>query len=159
MAKETTRVHGLDELLKTMSELPPRIVSKGGGPVRASLRKAGVVFQKQYKANIRAITDEPNKDGSTPQTSHSWENSVIVSRGKPTGFKGEIFRVRLKRGARAPNGARVNTYAAVQEYGDETHRALSPFRRAFDAKKGDALSTFATEMQKRVAAAVKKAGR
>lgn len=153
---ETTRVHGLSELLKTMSELPPNIVSKGGGPVRASLRKAGVVFQKQYVANIRAIIDEPNKDGSKPEVSRTWEKSVIVSRSKPSGFKGEVFRVRLRRGAQAPNGARVNTYAAVNEYGDENHKALAPFRRAFDSKKDEALSVFATEMQKRVAAAVKK---
>lgn len=156
---ETTRVHGLSELLKTMSELPPNIVSKGGGPVRASLRKAGVLIQKQYVQNIQAIITEPNKDGSKPEVSRTWEKSVIVSRGKPSGFKGEVFRVRLKKGARAPNGARVNTYAAVQEYGDENHRALAPFRRAFDSKKDAALSTFMSEMQKRVAAAVKKAGR
>lgn len=154
---ELQYVKGLEGLLDTLKSLPPEIVSKGGGPVRVSARKASQVFQKAYQENIRAIVDEPNKDGSTPDNSGSWEKAVIVSRRKPRpGFKGEIFSTRLKRGAKAPSGESVNKYAGVNEFGDETHSALAPMRKAFETSKDQALSTFVTEMDKRVEAAAKK---
>jgi hypothetical protein len=151
-------VHGLEGILDTLKSLPPEIVSKSGGPVRTSARKASVVFQKAYIENVQLIIDQPNKDGSTPDNSGSWEKGIIVSRAKPVpGFKGEIFKTRIKRGAKAPNGQSVNKYAGVQEFGDETHAALAPMRKAFESKKDVALQTFATEMRKRTDAAIRKA--
>lgn len=151
-------VKGLEGLLDTLKALPPEIVSKGGGPVRTSLRKAGVIFQKSYQENIRAIVDEPNKDGSTPANSGTLEKAVIVSRRKPSpGFKGEIFAVRIKRGAKAPNGQTANKYGGVLEFGYEGVPAKSPMRKAFETSKDQALSTFVSEMHKRVEAAAKKA--
>jgi HK97 gp10 family phage protein len=155
---ELRYVKGLEGLLDTLKALPPEIVSKGGGPVRTSLRKAGVVFQKAYQENIRAIVDEPNKDGSTPANSRTLEKAVIVSRRKPRpGFKGEIFAVRVKRGARAPNGQSANKYGGVIEFGYEGVPAKAPMRKAFETNKDQALTVFVSEMQKRVEAAAKKA--
>lgn len=151
-------VAGLEGLLETLKSLPPEIVSRAGGPVRASLRKSGVIFQKAYQENIRAIVDEPNKDGSTPDNSGTLEKAVIVSRRKPVpGFKGEIFAVRVKRGAKAPNGQTANKYGGVLEFGYENVPAKAPMRKAFESNKGQALETFVSEMRKRVDAAGKKA--
>jgi HK97 gp10 family phage protein len=150
-------VKGLENLLVTLKALPPEVVSKAGGPVRASLRNAAKVFQKQYIENVQLIVDQPNKDGSTPANSKTLEKAIIVSRGKPSpGRKGEIFRVRVKRGARAPNGQTANKYGGVLEFGYEGVPAKAPMRRAFDAKKQEAYSVFVTEMQKRLIAAVRK---
>lgn len=155
---ELRYVKGLDGLLDTLKALPPEIVSKGGGPVRTSLRKAGVVLQKAYQENIRAIVDEPNKDGSTPANSGTLEKAVIVSRRKPRpGFKGEVFAVRVKRGAKAPNGQSANKYGGVMEFGYEGVPAKAPMRKAFETNKGQALETFVSEMHKRVEAAARKA--
>jgi hypothetical protein len=155
---ELKHVKGLDGLLDTLKSLPPEIVSKGGGPVRASARKAVAVFQGAYRENIRAIVDEPNRDGSTPGNSETLEKAAIISRRKPRpGFKGEIFSLRIKRGAKAPNGQTANKYGGVLEFGYEGVPAKAPMRRAFEAKKGESLETFVNEMKRRTDAAIKRA--
>ena len=150
-------VKGLDGILDTLKALPAEIVSKSGGPVKLSLRAGAKVIQQQYVDNVKLIIDQPNKDGSTPDNSGTWEKAIVVSRAKPGSFKGEWFKVRIKRGAKAPNGVTANKYAGVQEFGDETHEAKAPMRRAFDARKTDALAVIVSEMQKRTQAAIKKA--
>lgn len=155
---ELTHVKGLDGLLKTLLALPPEIVSRSGGPVRTALRKAGVVFQKAARENIKQIVAAPNKDGRTPESSKTLETSIIVSRGKPQpGFKGEVFRVRVKRGARAPNGETANKYGGILEFGYEGVAAKPWLRPAFEANKHEALGVFVSEMQKRLDAAARKA--
>lgn len=155
---ELKHVQGLNSLLDTLKALPPEIVSKSGGPVRTSLRKAGVVFQKAAIENVQLIVDQPNKDGSTPDNSKTLEKAIIVSRGKPQpGRKGEIFRVRVKRGAKAPNGQTANKYGGVLEFGYEGVAAKPWLRPAFDAHKQEAYGLFVSEMQKRLDAAVRKA--
>jgi HK97 gp10 family phage protein len=151
-------VKGLDSLLGTLKALPPEIVSKSGGPVRTSLRKAGIVFQKAAIENVQLIVDQPNKDGSTPDNSKTLEKSIIVSRGKPApGRKGEIFRVRVKRGAKAPNGVTANKYGGILEFGYEGVPAKPWLRPAFESNKQEAYGVFVSEMQKRLDAAVRKA--
>jgi HK97 gp10 family phage protein len=151
-------VKGLDGILATLKALPPHIVSKAGGPVRGALRKGAVVFQKAYQENIRAIIEEPNKDGSTPDTSGTLVKSVIISRGKyRAGFQGETFKVRIKRGVKAPNGQSVNKYAGVLEFGYEGVPAKAPMRKAYEANKAAALAVIVSEMKKRTDAAARKA--
>lgn len=150
-------VKGLENLLVTLKALPPEVVSKGGGPVRTSLRAAGKVFQKAAIENVQLIVDQPNKDGSTPANSKTLEKAIIVSRGKPApGRKGEIFRVRVKRGAKAPNGVTANKYGGVLEFGYEGVPAKPWLRSAFEAHKQEAYAVFVSEMQKRLIAAVRK---
>lgn len=155
MATQTVNVQGLDELLKTLKALPPEIVSKRGGPVRVALRKAAVVVQKEYQTNIDALVNE----GETNESTGAWRNAVIVSRKKPGNFKGERFWLRLRRSAKNEKGVPVNTYAGVNEFGDERIPAKAPMRRAWEAKKYEALSTFMAEMPKAIDAAVKRASR
>lgn len=154
------KIEGLSELLETLKRLPPEIVSKRGGPVRAALRKAGVVIQREAQANVRRIVEEPNKDGKPSDSTGTLEKAIIVSRRKPTpGFKGEIFSVRVKRGAKNARGVTANKYGGILEFGHEGVPAKSWLRAAFETKKQTALDTFVTELRKRIDAAAKKARR
>lgn len=152
-------VKGLEGILDTLKRLPPEIVSKGGGPVRVALRKAGVVIQQEAQANVRRIVEEPNKDGQPSSSTGNLEKAIIVSRKKPApGFKGERYHVRVKRGAKNPlTGETANKYGGILEFGYEGVPAKSWLRTAFETKKQEALDTFVSEIRKRVDAAVKKA--
>ena len=75
------KVTGLDGVLDMLKKLPPEIVSKRGGPVRAALRKGALVIQKQEKANLQAIISGTNDEGERLSTGLLMDN-VIVSRGK-----------------------------------------------------------------------------
>lgn len=150
---ETVHIHGLADILATLKALPPEIVSKRGGPVRVALRKAAVVVQKEYKANIDRIATE----GETNESTGTLKKAIIVSRKKPGNFKGERFWLRLKRGAKNAKGASVNTYGGVLEFGDQRIPAKAPMRKAWEAKKVEALNTFVEQMPKAIEAAVKRA--
>lgn len=156
MAITLKHVKGLDGILETLKALPPEIVSKSGGPVKLALRAGGKVIQQAYVDNVRTLIAEPNQTG-IDESSGTWEKSIVVSRAKPTSFKGEWYKVRIRRSARGSNGEPVNKYAGVHEFGDETHPAKAPLRRAFDSSKDAALSTIVAEMQRRTQNAIKKA--
>ena len=76
---EIVRLEGLKELLETMQRLAPEIVSRRGGPVRVALRKAAVVVQKEYRANVDRIAAE----GETNESTGTLRKAIIVSRKKP----------------------------------------------------------------------------
>ena len=87
-------VSGLTGVLEMLQNLPAEVVSKRGGPVRAALRKAAVVIQKEAKQNIRNIVLEPNKDGKPSKSTGSLEKAVTVGRGKYLGgIQGERYLV------------------------------------------------------------------
>jgi HK97 gp10 family phage protein len=152
------KIEGLSELLETLTRLPPEIVSKGGGPVRVALRKAAVIIQREAQSNVRRIVLEPNKDGRDSRSSGTLEKAIIVSRRKPrSGFKGERFQVRVKRGAKNPKGVTANKYGGVLEFGYEGVPAKPWLRPAFESRKQEALTTFMNELRKRIDAAAKKA--
>lgn len=151
-------IKGLDGLLDTLKALPPEIVSKRGGPVRTALRKGGVVFQKEAQANVRAIVAETNKGGFESRSGGTLEKAIIVSRRKPqSAFKGEIFRVRVKRGAKNAFGVTANKYGGILEFGDQFLRPRAWMRRAFDTRKDEALNAIVSDLRKRIDAAIKKA--
>lgn len=155
---ELTNVQGLKELLDTMQALPPEIVSKRGGPVRSALRRAAVVIQKEAKANVRRIVDEPNRDGRPSKSTGLLEKSITVSRKKPRGrMKGEVYHVRVKKSAKSTRGVRAAMYGAILEFGYEHLPAKSWMRNAFETKKQEAVDTFVAEMRKGLDRAVKKA--
>lgn len=157
---DLSHVKGLSELLATMRALPPEFVSRGGGPVRVALRAAAIVIQQEARANVRRIVDEPNKDGQPSASTGLLEKSIIVSRGRPfAGMKGEVYRVRVRRGAKNAQGVSANKYGGILEFGDETRKAWAWMRAAFETKKSEALATFESELRKRIDGAVKKAQR
>lgn len=150
---ELVHIKGLDEILKTLNALPPEIASKRGGPVRGALRKAAVVVQKEAQGNVDRVVAE----GQTAESTGTLRKALIVSRKKPGNFKGERFWLRIKRGAKNAEGVTANTYGGVLEFGDNRVPAYGWMRKAWEAKKHEALDTFLREIPKGIEAAVKRA--
>jgi HK97 gp10 family phage protein len=142
--KTELKLTGLDGVLELLKKLPPEVVSKNGGPVRAALRKGAVVILKQEKANLQAVTNNATDEDKKLSTGFLLQN-VIVSRGKaPTGSKGERALVRVRRktypGA-GRTGKPVTTLqtANLLEYGSSQQPAEPWIRPAFAAtrREGD----------------------
>lgn len=157
-------IRGLTGVLDALKSLPPEIVSKRGGPVRASLRAAANVLRDQAKANVARIIAEPNKDGDNRSIGLLYK-SIQTKRSKmKPGVRGEAFVVGIRRGQKYPASrqARKEVVTAVQvgrllEYETERRKPKPWLRPAFDAKGSAALAKFSEEMQKRTTAAIKKA--
>lgn len=143
---ETVRIEGLGALLKTLESLPQEYVKKGGSAIRTSLRKAAQVVQKEAQANV----DRLSAEGETDESTGTLRKAIIVSRKKPGNFKGERFWLRIKRGAKSESGQPATTYGAVLEFGDERIPAKAWMRRAWEAKKSQALSVFMSEAETRI---------
>lgn len=157
---EPFRIEGLAGVMKTMRELPVEITAKNGGPIRSSLRKAALVLRDEAKANVQRIIDEPNIDGEASKTTGVLLKSITVKRGKPpAGKRGEAVMVNIKRRQRYPAGR--GNVTAVQvgrllETGTERRQAKPWLRPAFDAKKGQAVQIFTSDINARLARLVKK---
>jgi HK97 gp10 family phage protein len=158
--KVETKLSGLDGVLDLLKSLPPEVVSKRGGPVKAALRKGALVIHKAAKANLQQSLS------NAPQYSTGLlEKNLVVTRGKePTGTKGERYLVRVRRkvyegrSGRSGGGKAVTTLAAAQllEYGSSQQPAEPWLRPAFNAKAGEAIKTIETELLKGVDRIVKK---
>lgn len=172
MAVVTFKVEGLEGVVKTLLSLPPEIVSKKGGPVRAALYKAAKVIQTQARENVQTIVDTPNKGGSD-RSSGALKESITIRRRKPrAGLNGEVYTVGISPIKRFYADTRHNVrkqrvgkgyyilpptyYAWFLEFGTERMQPHPFMRPAFDAKKDEAVQTFVTEMNIRIAAIVKK---
>ena len=160
MASVTVKLTGLEGVMKTLQSLPAEIVSKGGGPVRRALRKASVVMQKEVKQNLQTIIAEPNADGEVSESTGLLDKNIVITRGKGRQkIKGERYTVRVRNKPYTnKKGKRVTTAqnARLLEYGTERRKAYPFIRPAFEAKKGEVLSTFVTEVNKDISRIVKK---
>ena len=139
-------VKGLDGVLDTLRSLPPELVSRRGGPVRAALRKGAVVIHKQAKANLMAST-------AGPLTTGLLVKNLVVTRGKaPTSGKGERYLVRVRRKGYPDRKDRATTLktAHLLEYGSSHQRAEPWLRPAFAARAEQAIRTIETELVKGV---------
>lgn len=169
------KVTGLSETLKTLRSLPPEIVSRRGGPVRAALRKAAVVIQKEAQANVDRIVQEPNKGGLPSKSTGALKQAITVRRRKPLpGTNGEVFTVGISPIKRRYSETRHNVrkrrvgkeyfllpptyYAWFLEFGTKRMQPHPFMRPAFEAKKEEAVSVFQDELDKNVAKIVKKLG-
>jgi HK97 gp10 family phage protein len=162
MVLEIKRVEGLSAVLKTLNELGPA-ASKGGGPVRAVLRKAAVLMQKEVKENLQRIILEPNEGGLPNRSTGLLADNIVITRSAPRGFKGERMLVRVRRKAypeRISKKLAVTSQVARLLEGGTSRMRPHPFiRPAFDAKKNEALALFATELPRAVLRLQKKIAR
>lgn len=154
MARDLVHIGGLTGVLETLKGLPREVVSKRGGPIRAALRKAAVVIQKQEILNLEQIIAQPNAEGVPNDSTGLLKKNVIVTRGKPPqGQNGERYLVRI-RNKKYPDvkGKAVTTaqVGRLLEYGNETRPPMPFIRPAFEAKKGEALETFIKETHKSI---------
>lgn len=158
------RMSGLEGVLDTLRRLPPELVSKGGGPVRAALRKGALVIHKQELANLQAVTANATTAGKRLTTGLLAKN-VVVTRGKaPIGGKGERYLVRVRRkiypgrsGASAGQLA-TTTLASAQmlEYGTSQQPAEPWIRPAFESRAREAIETVERELAAGVERIVKR---
>ncbi len=158
MASEVVRIEGLKGVLDTLKQLPPEIVSKNGGPVRGALRKAALVLQREAVANLDKIIAEPNQDGRQESTGLLKAN-VVTTRGRRNAFKGESYFVRVRRKVYPDaKGKRISTQkvARLLEYGTARRAPLPWLRPAFATKKQEAVNVFTTDINKRLAAILKR---
>lgn len=154
MAVSTVKIIGLEGVMKTLRELPPELVSKRGGPVRAALRKASKLFVDQMKANVQAITDEVNIDGHSYSTGFLQKN-IVTTRDSRHQFRGERYIVRVRRKTyprKSANAKSVNTkyVGALLESGTEKRAPMPWVRPAFDAKRDQILPLFVSEMRRQL---------
>lgn len=154
------KIEGLQGVLKTLQSLPPEVVSKRGGPVRAALRKAAVVIQKQEIENLRTIIATPNKDG-TNKSSGLLEKNIVVTRGRlGGGINGERYLVRIRTKSYPVKGTSekvvTSQIARLLEYGTEMRKPYPFIRPAFELKKQEATDTFVSELNKGIERILKK---
>jgi HK97 gp10 family phage protein len=153
------RMTGLDGVLDTLKGLPPEVVSKRGGPVRAALRKAAVVIQKEAVKNVRVVTANATDDVKQ-QNTKLLENNIVVTRGKaPFDGNGERYLVRVKRKTYPrTSGKPVTTLKTAQllEYGSEKQPAEPWLRPAFNMKAREAIATFERELVRSIDRIIRK---
>jgi hypothetical protein len=171
------KLTGMEGVLETLKSLPPEIVSKKGGPVRAALAKGALVILKQAKANFRAAVALPGKSGITITTGFT-EKNIVMRRKQPfPGVNGERYVITVA-GKKHPNenllrrksrstGKRhragpqarpvqANDIAFMMEYGTSKQAATPWLRPAFNAKAHEAITTVESELVKRIDAIVKR---
>lgn len=152
------KIEGLAGVMQTLQSLPPEIVSKAGGPVKAALKKGAQVIQAEVKKNLAAAIAR-GKDES--ESTGLLDANVVASRGKaPTGSKGERYLVRVRRKKYSKSGAPTTLKVAqILEYGSSRQNAEPFIRPAFEAKAQDAITTISEELVKRVDATVRRLAR
>lgn len=155
--KAELKLTGLDGALATLKRLPPEIVSKRGGPVRAALRKGAVVLHKQALANLQTSLS------NAPQYSTGLlAKNVVVTRGKaPSSGNGERYLVRVRRKAYPEQRGAKKTTTTIKtgqllEYGSGRQPAEPWIRPAFASKAQEAIHTVERELVKGIDRVVRK---
>jgi HK97 gp10 family phage protein len=149
------KLTGLDGVLDTLKSLPPSVVSKRGGPVRAALRKGAVVILKQAQANLQAAT--LSQDGDKVQSTGLLLKNLVVTRGKaPKSGNGERYLVRVKRKGYGRGDVTTLKTANLLEYGSSNQPAEPWLRPAFSSRAREAILTVEAELLKGIGRIVKK---
>lgn len=161
MPREFVRIEGLAGVLDVLKALPPEIVSKAGGPVKAALKKAAELLRDEAKANLRAIISQPNADAEHQESTGLLLDNVVAGRSRPPrGQRGERYAVRVRKKAyKVSSGAKpvvTPQVARLLESGTAKRRPMPWMRPAFDVKKVEATQVFATELRRRVDVVIKR---
>lgn len=152
-------VTGLAGVLDTLKSLPPEIVSRRGGPVKAALRKGARVIWQQAKINLQAATSNASDEGQRYSTGLLLKNLVVTRGQKPTGTNGERYLVRVRRKSYPDReGGVVTTLASANllEYGSQKQPPEPWIRPAFHSKAEQAIKTTEAELLKQIDRVVAK---
>jgi hypothetical protein len=102
------QLHGLTGVLEMLKSLPPEVVSKRGGPVKAALRKGALVILRQAALNLARATDSLASDDS--ESTGLLLKNLVATRGKaPFSGNGERYLVRVRRKGYQRKGKPVST--------------------------------------------------
>jgi len=146
------KMSGLEGVLDTLNSLPREVVAKRGGPVRASLRKAAVVIQKEELARLQVSIANADDKGERQSTGLLLKNVVVTRGKKPFGSEGERYLIRVRRKSYDRKGAKVTTHktANLLEYGSSKQPAEPWIRPAFAMKAGQAMQVAQDELLKSI---------
>lgn len=163
MAIETVQVRGLEGVLDTLRGLPPEIVSKRGGPVRAALARAARLMQREVKGNLAAIVAAGNA-GENERSTGLLSANIVTSRGRQGNVNGETYRVRVRNKVYPDQKRNLKRFTTAQnarllEYGTEQRQPYPFIRPAFESKKQAAVDEFAKTLNQRVNAIIRKLDR
>jgi HK97 gp10 family phage protein len=152
---DTQTLRGLDDVLRKLKSLPPEIVSKRGGPVKAALRKGAAVIAKEWVQQIGQVVDAPDESGYV--STGTLAKSVTVSRDPRPQLSGanERYRVHVRKRT-YPDGTKTVATARYLEFGTEKRPPTPTLTPAFFAARQRALSTVVDELNKRIAAIIRK---
>lgn len=156
---DTRTMRGLDDMLARLKSLPPEIVSKRGGPVKAGLRKGAVVIQKAAKANIRRVTAKAEDVGY--ETTQTLESAVVVRRDSNPQRSGanERYRVLVSRKKYEGRDTKAIATGRYLEYGSELQAAEPWMTPAYFSAREHALQTAVDEMNKGIDRVIRKVSR
>jgi len=149
------KLTGLDGVLELLQSLPAEVVSKGGGPVRTSLRKGALVIKNEAAMNLARVTEGEDSTGLLLA-------NLVVTRGRKLGAtKGERYLIRVRRKSYNRQGVSVSTAQTGRflEYGTEDQPAEPWLRPAFAAKADQAIRTTERELVIALDRVVKKLAR
>lgn len=163
MDKLEVKLQGVDGLLDTLKKLPPELVKKRGGPLRAALRKGARVLVLEARKNFRAAVAQPGVSGVTETTGFTAKHIVSKRRRMYDGQPGERFVVAVdskphpsakkmkRKGRKKSSGViKTNDIAFIMEYGSKNQPAIPWMRQAFLSKAEEAIRVVESEAIKGV---------
>lgn len=129
--KTRVEIQGIAEVRRALSQLPDELKKRGGSAIRAAMRAGAAIVAEAMKANVRMITNAPNKDGENVSTG-LLEESIAVRRVKMrNNAPGEAY-VAGPRNVTYPNGVRAQAVGAMLEYGSEKRPPMPWAEPAFN---------------------------
>lgn len=163
--KVDVKLDGLNGVLAALKSLPPEVVSKNGGPVRAALRKGAVIIRNQARINLAESIAADGKSGITDSTGETVKGVIIRRSKPPKGIKGERFVVTVaykphstSKGIFRGRTIHLNDIAFILESGTSTMPAQPWMLPAFNAKAPTALAEVERELPKAILRIAKKHG-
>lgn len=148
---------GVDELVATLREVTYETKRKGG---RTALRKAAQLIRDKAKANWLRVDDEETARSIAANVVERWNGRLNKQTGD-LGFRvgvlhGSVIRERGNpdQGANGPT-----PHWRLLEFGTEKMRAQPAMRPALGNNIGEAINVFATEYEKALARAIRRANR
>lgn len=144
---------GLESLLGKMDSISDDLRRKGG---RAALRRAGNVIVQRAKENARRLDDPGTGRSIADNVTQRWNGRIF----KTTGNLG--FRIGVLHGAVLKNNPDLSANAPTPhwrllEFGTEHIRARPILRQAAEGNIGEVVDTFATEYERSIDRAIKRA--
>lgn len=139
---------GMAEALATLQQLPAEVVSKRGGPVKASLAKGARKLRDYAQDNLKRVTDGTGL----------LEENVVAKRGKVASGEKYIVTTRRKSYVGRPKGGEATTRKTAQilEYGSVKQAAEPWLRPAGQQHAGEIIDLVTSDLTARVDRIVKK---
>ncbi len=158
---ETVKIEGLDGVLARMAALPPALVSKRGGVVRAALRKGAMVIVKDARRRAPVSTGALKKNIASaidpvPKKSGANEGVRVGVRGGAKKYANTKYNARKGRAGKSYKTGGSTYYWRFLEFGTKFIKPQPFLRPAFESQKRRALDVITKELHFGIEKAVAK---